>query len=246
MTNDKLTTKEYWEANRESLVFKRQEKGHGIDVFIKKYIPENRQGSAIEIGSFPGPHLTTFGDLGYELNGIDFCPDNGVGLPNWLKQEGFRTGDFWVSDFFEFNTERRFDAVSSFGFIEHFLNYDEVIAKHAELVKQGGYLMITTPNFRGSVQYFLHKQFDKDNLALHNVKSMYPDKWAKQLKALGFEIIYQGYFGGFWFWRGDEPLTPLKRKFLWVIERVINRVRKMLWFESAACSAYCGIVARKV
>jgi 2-polyprenyl-3-methyl-5-hydroxy-6-metoxy-1,4-benzoquinol methylase len=246
MTNVKLTTQEYWQSNRESVVFKRQGVGHGIDEFIKQYIPITTNGSVIEIGSFPGPHLATFGDLGYELNGIDFCTDNATGLPQWLQREGFKTGDFWVSDFFEFTTPRQFDVVCSFGFIEHFLNYDEVIAKHAALVKKGGYLMITTPNFRGSVQHFLHKKFDKENLAVHNVHSMYPEKWAKQLEQMGFEIKYKGYFGGFWFWRGAEQLSPVKTKLLWLTERIIPRLRKLIWFESAACSAYCGIVAKKV
>jgi 2-polyprenyl-3-methyl-5-hydroxy-6-metoxy-1,4-benzoquinol methylase len=246
MEQVKLTTQEYWQSNRASVTFKRQEAGHGIDVFIQKYTPVTTNGSAIEIGSFPGPHLATFGDLGYELNGIDFCPDNATGLPAWLKHEGFKTGDFWVSDFFEFKCERQFDVVSSFGFIEHFLNYDEVIAKHAALVKKGGYLLITTPNFRGSVQHFLHKHFDKENLAVHNVESMQPDKWAEQLQQAGFEILYKGHFGDFWFWRGAEKLSFIKTKLLWVIQRLVPRLRKYIASDSAAFAAYCGIAARKL
>lgn len=246
MTNVKLTTQEYWESNRQAIEFKRQEAGHGIDQFIKTYIPATVTGSAIEIGSFPGPHLATLGDLGYELNGIDFCSDNATGLPKWLQNEGFKTGDFWVADFFEFATQRQFDVVSSFGFIEHFTNYNEVIARHAALVKKGGYLVITTPNFRGSIQLFLHRNFDKDNLALHNIKSMRPDFWARQLKELGFEIVYKGYFGGFWFWRGDEKLPFIKEKLLWLVVRIIPRLRRVIKFESAALSAYCGVVAKKL
>ena len=246
MEDVKLTTKEYWQSNSESVIFKRQEAGHGIDIFIQRHIPPTTAGTAIEIGSFPGSHLSTFGDLGYELNGIDFCPDNAVGLPKWLKHEGFKTGDFWDGDFFEFNCERQFDVVSSFGFIEHFLNYEEVIGRHAGLVKKGGYLLITTPNFRGSVQHFLHKHFDKENLALHNVESMQPDKWAEQLKQSGFEILYNGYFGGFWFWAGAEKHPFFKRKLLWVIHRLVPRIRKMIKSDSSALSAYCGIVARKL
>lgn len=246
MENVKLTTKEYWQSNRESVTFKRQEPGHGIDVFIQKHIPSTTTWSAIEIGSFPGPHLATFGDLGYELNGIDFSPDNAFGLPQWLKHEGFNVCDFWVSDFFDFKCVRQFDVVSSFGFIEHFLNYEEVITRHAALVNKGGYLLITTPNFRGSVQYFLHKHFDKENLAVHNVESMQPDKWAEQLKQTGFEILYKGHFGEFWFWRGTEKLPFFKRKLIWLIQRIVPRIRKLIKSDSASISAYCGIVARKL
>ena len=115
----------------------------------------------IEIGSFPGPHLATFGDLGYQLNDVDFCVDNEKGLPDWLRKEGFKTGEFSVSDFFEFQPKRQYDVACSFGFIEHFINYEEVIAKHASLVNDKGYLVITTPNFRGLIQNQLNKHFDK-------------------------------------------------------------------------------------
>ncbi len=246
MKKNKLTTQVFWQNNYNDTQFKRHPKGHNIDLFICKYIPENKFGNVIEIGSYPGYHLATFGDLGYELNGIDFCPGNADGLPKWLKREGFKTCDFWVCDFFEFNCGRQFDIVCSFGFIEHFLNYEEVIAKHADLVNKGGFLLITTPNFRGSVQHFLHRHFDKGNLALHNIESMQPDKWAEQLKQMGFEILYKGYFGKFWFWRGAEKLPFFKNKLLWVIQRIVPRIRKLIKSDTAALSAYCGLVARKL
>lgn len=239
-----LTTKEYWVADPGYYKFSRHE-NHEIDQFIKKYIPPNDQGSCIEIGSFPGPHLTTFGDLGYTLNGLDFHPLNEKKLPEWLISHGYKTGDFVSMDFFRFSPGKSFDVVASFGFIEHFQNYKEVILKHAGLVNEHGYLMITTPNFRGWIQQWLHNTFDKNNLALHNLDSMRPDAWATILQDAGFEIIYKGYFGGFSFWRDPEKMSTLKRKAIWVIERIITRLRKILWFQSGAFSAYCGIVAKK-
>jgi SAM-dependent methyltransferase len=162
-----------------------------------------------------------------------------------LKNEGFKIGNFWVEDFFNFYPEESFDVVCSFGFIEHFYNFEDVIARHAALVKEGGCLMITTPNFRGAIQNFLHRHYDKGNLVLHNLKSMAPDKWAIVLENLGFEIIYKGHFGGFWFWTGNETLGPFKKRMLWIIQRLIPPLRKALWFESKSFSAYCGIVAKR-
>lgn len=243
--DNKLTTKEFWvHPVTDEYRFSRHE-SHGIDAFIKKYIPKNKNGNCIEIGSYPGPHLTTFGDLGYTLNGIDFHPDNRIGLPAWLKSQNYLTGEFLSIDFFEFEANKKYDAVASFGFIEHFINYKEVIAKHASIVNDGGYLIITTPNFRGWLQYRLHNIFDKKNLALHNTKSMNPRIWKTLLEESGFEIIFHGYFGNFWFWHGHEKLPEWKRKILWVIERAIPGIRKVLWFQSSAFSAYAGIVVRK-
>ncbi|MEO6456048.1 MAG: methyltransferase domain-containing protein [Ginsengibacter sp.] len=240
--NNKLTTKEFWVHGQYK--FSRHV-SHGIDIFIQQYIPQSKNGSCIEIGSYPGSHLPTFGDMGYKLNGIDFHPDNSKGLPAWLNSQNYKTGEFLSIDFFEFEANQKYEVVASFGFIEHFINYKDVIAKQASIVSTDGFLIITTPNFRGWIQYWLHNTFDKKNLALHNTESMNPNEWKKLLKASGFEIIYHGYFGGFWFWHGHEKLPDCKRKILWIIERLIPRIRKLLWFQSPAFSAYAGIVARK-
>jgi hypothetical protein len=243
--DNKLTTKEFWvHSNPLEYRFSRHE-SHGIDAFIKKYIPQNKNGNCIEIGSYPGPHLATFGDLGYILNGIDFHPDNSIRLPIWLNSQNFITGAFLSSDFFEFETKLRYDVVASFGFIEHFNNYKDVILRHAALVNNNGYLIITTPNFKGSIQNWLHGFFDKENLSKHNVESMDPIEWKNLLSENGFEILYYGYFGDFWFWHGHENLPVWKKKILWFIERAIPRIRKILWFQSSSFSAYSGIVAKK-
>lgn len=242
--NNKLTTKDFWIKSASDIKFS-EFKDHGIITFIKKYIPKTITGNCIEIGSYPGPFLAAIGNLGYTLNGIDFHPNNSVGLPKWLQSRGYKTGFFQTVDFFEFETDKKFDLVVSFGFIEHFINFQEVIKKHADLVNKEGYLLITTPNFRGGIQSFLHKIFDKRNLALHNTKSMNPAIWKSLLEAQGFEIIYYGYFGDFWFWHGNEKLSPYKKKLLWLVERIIPRIRKIIWFQSSSFSAYAGIVAQK-
>ncbi|MFN5134083.1 MAG: class I SAM-dependent methyltransferase [Chitinophagaceae bacterium] len=246
MDNNRLSTKEFWIADRGAdFTFRRTENKHPYDYLIKKYIPPVKEGSALEIGSYPGNHLTTFGLLGYTLNGVDFNPDNTKGLPTWLQSEGFKIGQFTNDDFFEYQPDELFDVVSSFGFVEHFENFEEVILRHWELTKPGGYLVITAPNFYGWLQYWLHKTFDKENLAIHNVYSMRPEVWSSLLKKHGCEILYSGYFGGFAFWKGKPKLNLIKRAMIWVIERVIIRVSPLIRFESKAFSAHCGIVAHK-
>jgi len=240
----RLTTKEFWTQENPNFEFQRHN-GHAIYDLIKKYIPANEHGSCLEIGSFPGPFLSFFGDLGYTLNGIDFHPKNEIDLPAWLKSEGYKVDEFRTIDFFEYTTIRKFDVVASFGFIEHFQNYKEVILQHADLVDDNGYLIITTPNFRGVLQKWLHKTYDKTNLSLHNLDSMQPQLWASLLAENGFDVKYKGFFGGFQFWRSIEEMSVFKKKSLWIIERVLQRLRKILWFQSPSFSCYGGVVAKR-
>jgi 2-polyprenyl-3-methyl-5-hydroxy-6-metoxy-1,4-benzoquinol methylase len=242
---ERLTTEEYWTAEAPGFFFGRYD-GHAVEKIIKKYIPATNGGNCIEIGSFPGPFLTVFGDMGYTLNGIDFHPKNERDLPAWLLSQGYKIDEFKTVDFFNHATTKKFDVVASFGFIEHFENYDEVILKHAELVSDDGYVIITTPNFRGSIQCWLHKTFDNENLLLHNLESMQPQKWAALLRNNGFEIIYQGFFGGFLFWRANEKMGKVKEKVFWFVVRIIPRLRKIIWFESPAFSGFCGVVAKRI
>jgi 2-polyprenyl-3-methyl-5-hydroxy-6-metoxy-1,4-benzoquinol methylase len=246
MMNNKLTTESDWEKDYEKQNFCRQSNDHSINILLNKYIPAASGKSCLEIGSYPGPFLATLGDKGYKLNGVDFNPNNDTKLPLWLKSEGLVTEEFWVADFFEFKTDRTFDVVASFGFIEHFTNYEEVIEKHAALVNGQGWLVITTPNFKGSVQHFLHSWLDKENLKKHYLPSMNPDRWASLLSTQGFDILYKGYFGGFWFWYDPfQKRNSFQKAGLWFFARLVQRLRKLLWFESPAFSSYCGIVAKK-
>lgn len=243
-TTSRLTDESFWISDEET-VFSKHDPNHDIYKLIRNYIPSNKEGHCLEIGSFPGPFLAAFGDLGYTLSGIDFHPGNEKELPEWLQRQGYKTGKFSSTDFFSVVPEPIYDVVCSFGFIEHFTNYQSVIADHAAFLKPGGLLLITTPNFAGGIQYWLHKNFDAKNLSHHNIESMQPMAWRNQLEQKHFEVIFSGYTGNFWFWRGSEKFKPFKTAILWSIERIIPRLRKILKFESRSFSAYCAIVAKK-
>ena len=116
-------------------------------------------------------------------------------MPAWLEQCGYRVGSFWAQDFTRFAPGRKFDLVASFGFIEHFTNWEEILAKHAALVDDKGCLVIEAPNFTGAFQHWLHSGFDQLNYARHHIPAMDIAKWAAFLQRSGFDITYRGYFG---------------------------------------------------
>ena len=82
--------------------------------------------------------------------------------------------DLRRDDFFNNGLPKQgFDVVASFGFIEHFDDPREAVAKHIELVRPGGIALITVPNY-GGLYGSLQRWCDPVNLALHNLEIMNP------------------------------------------------------------------------
>ena len=88
-------------------------------------------------------------ELNYQIDGVEY-----LDIACRKTEENFRLNEIekfhlFQHDFFSFNTKEKYDLVSSFGFIEHFDNTEEVFAKHCDLVNDNGYLVIGLPNLRG-------------------------------------------------------------------------------------------------
>ncbi|MBI3500630.1 MAG: class I SAM-dependent methyltransferase [Bacteroidetes bacterium] len=243
--NHNLAEKTFWESLNNNIAFHKVDFNNPIKIWIEKFI-EKEKGSCIEIGCFPGRYLTIFGDLGYELNGIDLLPGTDTDLPQWLVKEKYKVGKFIRANFLEYDfTNQQFDIVYSLGFIEHFTDWESVVIKHSTLVKENGFIIIETPNFRGIIQRILHYTLDKINLKRHNIHSMNPDKWEQLLIQEGFTIIDKGYFQGFDFWVEEQKRNQLKKFLIKVIYKVLPLLKKILIFNSKHFSPFCGIVAKK-
>lgn len=237
-----IVPQEYWDNSYQDLTITKAPDNDPISQLIKKYIPAASPGEqAFEIGCYPGRFLTIFGELGYVLNGVDTTPKV-TQLPAELNKLGYQTGDFFNSKFEE-TAKKKYNAVASFGFIEHFVDWKNVITNHVDFLEDNGYLIITTPNFKGFWQNLYHNLLDKTNLNRHVVKSMSPQKWKSLLERSGLQVIAYGHTG-FDFW--DE--TPYKNKIQRGIKKIIlgvsHYIHKQKPFHSSV-AAYCYIVAKK-
>jgi len=213
--------------------------------WLEQYIPKEKN-NVIEVGCFPGRYLAVFGENGYKLNGLDLTPNVETFLPHWLKSKGFECGDFLKEDFLEFIPTQKFDVVTSYGFIEHFTNWELVFQKHIDLVSEDGYLIISTPNFKGFVQNVLHKFLDDVNYKKHVISSMRPKKWKQLCEENGFEVIYNGWFGGFNFWTGWQGRPYFKRFVLHRFMKLVPFLNKNIKVNHRAYSPFCGVVAKRV
>lgn len=241
---DSLAPQQYWDHGYENVSLKIVPPRERVRIWLEKYLPPG-SGSALELGCFPGRYLAVLGELGYELNGIDLTPRVEIDLPKWIKKCAYRMGKIVLADMWTHDFKRQFDVVASFGLIEHFETWPELLRRHAQLVKQGGWLVVMVPNFRGAIQQFLHGWLDRDNLARHNLQAMDPQAWAKVVQPLGFNPVFCGCFGRFDFWEGGQKGLTLAQK---IALRIIWKSTPFLRIlpDAYAYSPYYGLIAQKV
>jgi|AGTN01.2.fsa_nt_gi Methyltransferase domain. len=238
--NNALTTQEFWEGQYKNIRLHKIKNKHPVCRLVRRFI-HGGDGNCIEIGCFPGFYLPMFGELGYTVNGIDIVPQVDI-LPQWLASNGYRVGRFYREDFLNFNPGKKFTIVCSFGFIEHFNNWEEILKRHIDLVSDNGYIVITAPNFRGFFQNKFHKILDTDNYYKHNIDSMDPESWARILKENGYRVLYSGYFGGLKLWIENGQNSKL-RELLRISLMPVNYLGAFVP-DSKSFSAMCGIIAK--
>lgn len=242
-----FVNQEYWDNSYSDISLDYSLLNDELTEFLEEhFFPVANVGSVFEIGCFPGRYLNIFGRKGYLLNGIDMTPRVKDDLPDYLRKKNYDVGSFACGDFMQFDESQKFDTVVSFGFIEHFENWDQVISKHIKLVKKGGYIVITVPNFSGKIQWLLHTIYDKNNLKRHNVKSMNTRLWLQKLNEsnISYECIFAGPFGGFDFWVDNENRNTLKNWSLNKILKLAQKIKARKVKSKSIYSPYLGLIIK--
>jgi SAM-dependent methyltransferase len=207
MSNE-LTSKEFWSSAYRNERLRYSEEGVVFKDLFEKYLPEG--GSCFEVGCYPGTFLIYLGKrFNYTVSGIDWMPNSKEMLQERLHRYGVKVGHLVEGDFLAYHTESKYDVVCSFGFMEHFIDIERVITLHLELLKPGGILVISCPNFK-KAQYLLHRWLDRDGLDHHNLEAMDFGRWHKTLTDNNMEILYQNYYQtiGFWATRSHVKSVP--------------------------------------
>ncbi len=185
--------------------------------------------------------------MGYTVHGLDLSPTL-HDTAKALAEAGLPCGQFHEKDFFDFcaKSRRRFAVVASFGFIEHFIEFEKVFTLHCALAKKKGFIVVTFPNYFGVLQYALHSLFDAQGLARHNRDAMRIEPYMKAAAANNCEVLYAGYFGGFRFWRNKSEPLP-EDPVLLALHQGIQKLsaQRALTQDAPEWSCLGGIVARK-
>lgn len=214
--------------------------------FIEKYLANKNleDKKFIEIGGFPGT-MSAFFYKKYraDVKFIDFFIDESIvksiesinGIPsNSLK--------YLEIDFFDYTTDEKFDLVYSSGFIEHFIDIDDVIKRHVSLLNENGELLILLPNFKG-INGWIQRKFDKPSYDIHNIQSMdinylTPIMQSFDLRNLKIEFSDKPMF---WLSKQDKKFNKLIR----IIVKFASYIVKLFPFKSKIISPFIVISAQK-
>lgn len=187
------------------------------EVICQRYVPKREGAKVLEVGSAPGGNLIRMGRrFGFIPYGVEYS-DKGVEINRKLfiahniNPDNVIRADFF-SDGFQEKYRKQFDVVISMGFVEHFDNVKGVIAKHINLLKEGGYLVVSIPNLRG-VNYILQRLFDKEILSIIDLDIMQKGRFAELFDRECLSTLFCDYYGTFNF-----GVFGVKRKSpLWLV-----------------------------
>ena len=238
-----VVSQEYWDSHYEQRPAAYDPAGVEFKPLFDQFLKPG--GTCFEVGCYPGYYLIYLGKkFGYTISGIDATPQVADVMPAHVASLGVNAGTFSKADFFQFQADTTYDVVCSFGFIEHFKNVEEVIERHLALLKPGGTLIISCPNFR-KVQYLLHRALDAEKLSRHHLAAMDLDRWQRTLLQHGMQIQYKGYWRTIDFWSDSGRSNYFVRLARRTLRKLFKRVDRLLNRPNRYTSPFMICIATK-
>ena len=209
----------------------------------------------LEIGCAPGRWLIDFHQqFGFQVFGIDYSMNGCKRAREALKRRNI-TGNIIYGDVldasFQMKYEGYFDVVYSLGFIEHFADPLPIINTHLKLLKKGGIMFITMPNYGDRTLYRKLLRIsgrEKETLMTHNVKLMKIPVFKQYLTEFEeFEILTLSYIGPIDL--GEliltSPIRLLKLKYPIILFNIILGYLTF-FLNSEILSPHLVLIARKL
>ena len=237
--NNSITDKEYWDNYWKNYQYDKIPK----KVVFERFMPKLTRGiNFIEIGGFPGVNAAYFYRRGIrDVTILDFHINKEI-VRNFEKINDLPEGTIQCidNDFFAFSSEKKYDVVFSSGFIEHFEDTRDAIARHIDLLSEKGQLLIIIPNFLG-LNGELQRRFDRENLDSHNLQSMKISYLKEIMQSFNLYDVSVGYLGKPMVWLEPKPENQKRRK--WV--KMLSYALKLFPVKGKLLSSYIAIYARK-
>jgi SAM-dependent methyltransferase len=219
-----LTDPSYWGQRQRGLgnqVFDPPEWLPLVSAHLERY----RGARFLELGCSPG-HVSAgiVPRFAFRPEGVDFSPEAHLYL-DAMASVGCTTAILHRADLRTFSPTEPFAVVSSFGLVEHFENFAEILDHHDRVLAPGGLCLVAVPNFHG-VQWLYHRLFDAPDLRRHNLDAMRPEVFQEFAQRHQHKVLTLQYFGRLRFWNVDLE-GPRYRV---VARRIASRLaRELAW-----------------
>ncbi len=204
MTRYVTDTKEFWERKWSHDLFWRYS---GLEQYlalnrkllgtIKRHVRPTDH-TILEVGCARGKHLIYFSKkIGLQVTGTDVSAEGLRMADRNMLLAGVSGNLYCESIFTPTLPSESFDIVYSTGLIEHFENWQEVLDKQLSLLKKGGLLIATVPNFRESIYYDVTGLTKKRQwlLTSANLDVMRKSAFHDYAQTRGLTIKYLSYIG---------------------------------------------------
>lgn len=150
---------------------------------LQSWEPYRQTNRILDVGCGIGYFLETAKAKGWEVYGteytdraVEICASKGIAM-----QKGELNPDLYASE--------SFDIITSFEVIEHINNPREEIAKFYRLLRRGGVVYITTPNFNSTLRYYLQEHYNV--IAYPEHLSYYtPATLRRLMETMGFKKVW--------------------------------------------------------
>jgi len=178
--------------------------------YLDKILPVDSSLDCIEIGAFPGTHVGYLAKrFGYSPTALDFHDKIEFVRANFAFN-GIHNCEIVNADFLNWQPHKTYDVVCSHGFVEHFENYRDVLAKHASLVSPGGWLIISVPHLEFLQLWIRQELYTKERLETilgsHNREIMnLPRLKEVVFDQLGLAPVFAEYISEMSIWFPPEP-----------------------------------------
>ncbi len=196
LTNQKLWNTR-WDNQSNLSVHKWKISERGFEKFLQ-YAFQSLPKSAkiLELGCAPGKKAIQHSSIRNDLviDGIDYSKI-GIKKAQEIYDKFSINGKLFHQDI-HIKLPEKYDAVCSYGLIEHFENPQDIICCHLNHLKPGGKVIVTVPNYAAKPVKWILKNFAIETLQTHNLEVMSEEAIKKLLIDSGFVDVETGSFGG--------------------------------------------------
>ena len=199
LTDDKYWDK-YWSGHKLPSIVGFDRRNQLLAALLKvfdRFLCADAEKSILEIGGAPGQYLAYFArEYGFKVSALDYSATGCEIIRKNFELLGFDVTVYQQDLRLLDGTIPLFDIVYSLGVIEHFIDPGLIIAKHLDLLKPGGLLIIGVPYF---IRVFspIIKMLAPRTMATHYLSSIDMRNWAAAERRFNLHILFKDYVGGF-------------------------------------------------